>query len=116
MAFAIMDNAAISTVPVTQAGAAAGMFNTMRIAGESLAVAATAAVLITITAARTSTTETAAAIQGQHVSAFTGQAFAGALHVVVIGLGILALAGALLTSWALRIPKSVQADWTGASS
>lgn len=102
VAFSVMDNAAVSTVPVDKAGSAAGMFNTMRITGESLAVAATAAVLISVTAARTSTTQAAAAVQGRQVPATTGQAFADALHVVVIGLGALALVGAILTGRALR--------------
>ncbi|MEV5892503.1 MFS transporter [Nonomuraea fuscirosea] len=102
LAFAVMDNAAISAVPVEKAGAAAGMFNTMRITGESLAVAATAAVLITRTAAHTSTAQAVAAVQGRLVPETTGHAFADELHVVVVALGILALAGALLTAWALR--------------
>ncbi|WP_236792121.1 MFS transporter [Amycolatopsis sp. GM8] len=102
IAFSVMDNAALSTVPVDKAGAAAGMFNTMRITGESLAVAATAAVLISVTAARTSTADAVAAVQGQHVPEPTGHAFADALHIVVIGLGVLALIGAILTAWALR--------------
>ncbi|MFI9722821.1 hypothetical protein ACIHFE_24715 [Streptomyces sp. NPDC052396] len=33
LALGVMDNAAVSTVPVENAGAAAGIFNTMRIAG-----------------------------------------------------------------------------------
>lgn len=116
VAFAIMDNAAISTVPVAQAGAAAGMFNTMRITGESLAVAATAAVLISVTSARTSAAEATAAIQGQHIGPMTGAAFADALHIVVIGLGVLALVGALLTAWALRNTKPNQTKTPGATS
>jgi hypothetical protein len=86
------------------------MFNTMRITGESLAVAATAAVLISVTAARTSSTQAVAAIQGQKVSATTGQAFADALHLVFIGLGGLALVGAILTAWALRPSHDTEAD------
>ncbi|CAM3940468.1 MFS transporter [Kibdelosporangium persicum] len=110
MAFSVMDNAAVSAVPVGKAGAAAGMFNTMRITGESLAVAATAAVLISITAARTSTAQAVAAVQGRPVPVPTGQAFAAALHVVVIGLGVLAVVGAILTAWALRTSHDTEAD------
>ena len=39
-AFGAMDNAAVSVVPVERAGMASGIFNTMRIAGETVAVAA----------------------------------------------------------------------------
>ncbi|MFK4548087.1 MFS family permease [Streptomyces tendae] len=101
-AFSVMDNAAVGSVPVDKAGSAAGMFNTMRITGESLAVAATAAVLISITAARTSSVQANAAVQGHHVTAVTGHAFTAAIHVVLIGLGALALVGAIVTAWALR--------------
>ncbi|GLY88191.1 hypothetical protein [Actinoallomurus iriomotensis] len=86
------------------------MFNTMRITGESLAVAATAAVLISVTVARTSTTQAVAAVQGRQVPVTTGRAFADALHVVVIGLGVLALLGAILTAWALRPSHDTEAD------
>ncbi|MEU6587434.1 AhpC/TSA family protein [Nocardia sp. NPDC046763] len=50
LAFGVMDNAAVSTVPVENAGVAAGIVNTMRITGES--VAGAAAPLTTLTAAR----------------------------------------------------------------
>jgi predicted MFS family arabinose efflux permease len=50
-AFGVMDNAAVSSVPVEQAGMAAGMFNTIRITGESIAVAGAAALLGSITLA-----------------------------------------------------------------
>ncbi|MFC5947530.1 MFS transporter [Pseudonocardia lutea] len=109
IAFSVMDNAAVSTVPVDKAGSAAGMFNTMRITGESLAVAATAAVLISLTAARTSLEQAEAAVQGQRIPEPTGYAFADALHVVVIGLGVLALAGAAITGWALRHSHQTEA-------
>jgi EmrB/QacA subfamily drug resistance transporter len=48
-AFGVMDNAAVSSVPVERAGMAAGMFNTIRIAGESIAVAGAAALLGSLT-------------------------------------------------------------------
>jgi MFS family permease len=102
LAFSVMDNAAVSTVPVEKAGAAAGMFNTMRIAGESLAVAAAAAVFISLIAARTSAAHAVAAVQGQRVDPAISAVFAGALHIVFIALGLLALAGALITARALR--------------
>lgn len=48
-AFGVMDNAAVSSVPVERAGMAAGMFNTIRITGESIAVAGAAALLGSLT-------------------------------------------------------------------
>ncbi|MFJ6774778.1 MFS transporter, partial [Kitasatospora sp. NPDC091257] len=51
LAFGVMDDAAVGTVPVERAGAAAGVFNTMRITGESVAVSGAAALLTTLTAA-----------------------------------------------------------------
>lgn len=50
-AFGVMDNAAVSSVPVEQAGMAAGMFNTIRITGESIATAGAAALLGSVTLA-----------------------------------------------------------------
>jgi hypothetical protein len=104
-----MDNAAVSTVPVEKAGSAAGMFNTMRIAGESLAVASAAAALTTLISSQTSSHDAAAAIQGFALTPDTGAVFAHALHVVFVALSLLALAGSLFTMWALRTPKAVRA-------
>ncbi|GGW61804.1 MFS transporter [Streptomyces xantholiticus] len=44
----LMDGAAISSVPPARAGMAAGMFNTMRLAGEAVAIAAMGGVLVTL--------------------------------------------------------------------
>jgi EmrB/QacA subfamily drug resistance transporter len=54
-AFGVMDNAAVSSVPVQDAGVAAGMFNTMRITGESIATAGAAALLAGVTLAHLTT-------------------------------------------------------------
>ncbi|WP_198543014.1 hypothetical protein [Pseudofrankia sp. BMG5.36] len=108
-----MDNAAVSTVPVDNAGTAAGIFNTMRITGESVAVSAAAAVLTTLTAARlrgtgipshTATHLAGQAIHGQvtgaHHAAVAG-GFADALHTLGLVLAALSTAGATLTYLAL---------------
>lgn len=44
----LMDGAAISAVPPERAGMAAGMFNTMRLAGEAVAIAAMGGVLVSL--------------------------------------------------------------------
>lgn len=45
----ILDGAAVSTVPVERAGMAAGMFNTMRLASEVIAIAAMGSALVSLT-------------------------------------------------------------------
>ncbi|WP_051970177.1 MFS transporter [Kitasatospora azatica] len=47
-AFGVMDNAAVSVVPVERAGVASGIFNTMRITGESIAIAGAGALLASL--------------------------------------------------------------------
>ena len=51
----LMDGLAVSVVPKEQAGMAAGIFTTMRVAGEAVAVAVVSAVLIGVTQSRLST-------------------------------------------------------------
>ncbi|GAA4224305.1 EmrB/QacA subfamily drug resistance transporter [Streptosporangium album] len=49
LAFGLIDNAAVSAAPPEQAGMASGVFNTMRLAGEAVAVSVTGALLISLT-------------------------------------------------------------------
>ena len=112
LAFGVMDNAAVSTVPVNHAGAAAGIFNTMRLAGESMAIAGAAAVLTTWTAAhlpgRSAATVAGHAVQGDVAPVdltAAATALTSAFHVVAIALGAVAIVGAVLTSFALRNPS-----------
>ncbi|MBJ7289466.1 MFS transporter [Williamsia sp.] len=102
LAFCVMDNAAVSTVPVTKAGAAAGMFNTMRITGESLAVAAAAAVLVSLTAGRVGGASAADALQGQAVDPATDAALTDAMRITFLALAVLAWLAAAFTAWAMR--------------
>jgi Na+/melibiose symporter-like transporter len=108
LAFGVMDNAAVSTVPVEKAGAAAGIFNTMRIAGDSVAVAGVGAWLTTLTAAQLSPDEAnlaGRAVQGQATGPRVAAAFTSALHTVGLGLAALSTLGAVLTYLALRREK-----------
>ncbi|MER7578853.1 MFS transporter [Kitasatospora sp. NPDC097691] len=115
LAFGVMDDAAVGTVPVERAGAAAGIFNTLRITGESVAVAGAAALLTSLTAARLRAGglggATAADLAGRAV--VQGQVdpgrrdavaagFTGALHTAGLLLAVLSTVGALLTWRALR--------------
>ncbi|CAM3658534.1 MFS transporter [Nocardiopsis rhodophaea] len=49
LAFGVMDNAAVSSVPPERSGMASGMFNTLRVAGETIGVACVAGLLLTST-------------------------------------------------------------------
>jgi MFS family permease len=110
LAFGVMDNAAVNTVPVANSGAAAGIFNTMRITGESLAVSAAAALLSTLTAHRLNTDGTDAsrtagqAIQG-HIDpahrAVLVDGLTNAFHSVGLCLAAMSTVGAILTYIAL---------------
>ncbi|MEV7595916.1 MFS transporter [Kitasatospora sp. NPDC089797] len=118
LAFGVMDNAAVSTVRVEHAGAAAGIFNTMRITGESVAVSGAAALLTTLTADRlgdsgllpaAATRIAGQAVQGQVAEAHRAAldaGFTGALHVLGLVLAALSTLGAVLTHLALR-PRQV---------
>ncbi|WP_234347416.1 MFS transporter [Streptomyces specialis] len=113
LAFGVMDNAAVSTVPVENAGAAAGVFNTMRITGESVAVAGAAALLTTLTAARLgdsglpsddATRLAGQAVQGQVAGTHRTTLAAGftdAFHTLGVVLAVLSALGAVLTYLAL---------------
>ena len=126
-AFGVMDNAAVSSVPVEQAASAAGMFNTIRITGESVAVAAAAALLGSVTLAGLRDADLgldpgqATAVAGRAAQGRIAEAVAGvpagqqdgvlaaavggvttALHVAFAGIAVLALVGALVTVLLLR--------------
>ncbi|MFJ2580417.1 MFS transporter [Kitasatospora aureofaciens] len=111
LAFGVMDNAAVSTVPVENAGAAAGIFNTMRITGESVAVSGAAALLTTLTATRLSgvPSDEAARLAGEAVQgqvsaaqhAAVAEGFTGAFHTLGLLLAVLSALGAVLTYLAL---------------
>jgi Na+/melibiose symporter-like transporter len=123
LAFGVMDNAAVSTVPVENAGAAAGIFNTMRITGESVAVSGAAALLTTLTAARLSgsglTSDAATRIAGQAVQGQVAEAqrtalaagFTGALHTLGLILAALSALGAVLTYLALAPHRATSRPW-----
>lgn len=126
-AFGVMDNAAVSSVPVQDAGMAAGMFNTTRITGESIATAGAAALLGGVTLAHLdhggfglSSGQTRAvaiqATQGRATEAISGvpaglrssvlnatqQGITSAMHTVMLVVAVLALVGAAITFLGIR--------------
>lgn len=106
-AFSVMDNAAVGAVPVDQAGTASGMFNTIRLTTEAIAIAAGGAILTSLTADRLGTSSrhlAAEAVQGRVGGPILSPAVAGSFRVVVVGLAVMALIGAIATFAALRSP------------
>lgn len=65
----LMDGLAISAVPVEKAGMAAGLFNTVRVAGEDIALAMISAFLTEVNDARLNKTVHGLAPEGIHLAA-----------------------------------------------
>ncbi|MEV7180566.1 MFS transporter [Kitasatospora sp. NPDC093679] len=126
-AFGVMDNAAVSVVPVERSGMASGIFNTMRITGESVAIAGAGALLAGLSAAglqgRVPGLDTAGeralaggAVQGRlgeqlgtlpagvrtAASDAAADALTSAMHTGFVVLAVLALIGAVTTFAVVR--------------
>ncbi|WP_281203514.1 MFS transporter [Nocardiopsis trehalosi] len=88
----LLDGLAIGSVAEDRAGTASGMFNTVRITGETVAIAVVGAVLAAVTG-----------------GGLAGPAYTGALHVVGAGLGVFALVVAVgvvaLARGRVRVPS-----------
>ncbi|MCY9785082.1 MFS transporter [Nocardiopsis sp. EMB25] len=119
-AFGVMDNAAVSTVEVERAGMASGIFNTMRITGESVAIAGAGSLLTSLSlrsldlpfaTAEQERTLAGEATQGRLDTGLAQLAaderepaleaisasLTSAMHTTFLGLAVLALAGAVVT-------------------
>jgi MFS family permease len=118
LAFGVMDNAAISAVPVQKAGAASGIFNTMRLSGESIAIAAAIAVLTTVTSSHLNALphppSNAAEIAGQAAQGQIDGAYRAVLangltsgfHLIALVVTALCAVGAVLTFIALNTRRA----------
>ncbi|WP_067975126.1 MFS transporter [Nocardiopsis trehalosi] len=116
ISLAILDGAAVSSVAASRAGMAAGMFNTMRLAGEAIAVALLGSLLAAVTQARLADTAgadaqaaTARLLQGDMDGAVAavpaalrdgfattaGAAYTDALHIGLWVLCALSVVGAV---------------------
>jgi MFS family permease len=124
ISLAILDGAAVSSVQPARAGMAAGVFNTMRLAGEAMSIAILGALLTAITQSRLTSTFgsdsagniAAKLLQGDMngaVSAASGTtevdavrataaAYTGALHIGLWAIAGLSLLGAITVSLLLR--------------
>lgn len=118
----LMDALSVSVVPKERAGMAAGIFTTMRVAGEAIAIAAIGAALIGFTVGRLSVRsteqtitlpETAAVLAngigsgatvnlGASVSALVYESYTDAFHAVLIVLAVLAALAAMVCFLTLR--------------
>ncbi|MEU7278989.1 MFS transporter [Streptomyces sp. NPDC045431] len=120
-AFGAMDNAAVSVVPVERAGMASGIFNTMRIAGESVAIASAGGFLTSLTRSDLADRSPELADQAQRLAGEATQgrldealaaveparrtdaldavaaSLTSSMHTAFIALAVLALVGAVVT-------------------
>ncbi|MFB7493327.1 MFS transporter [Streptomyces sp. NPDC056161] len=110
---AILDGAAVSTVELNRAGMAAGMFNAMRLTGDTAAAAVGGSLLISVTSSQLAgkvdnpEAVTDALNGGSHTtSATAADAFTTALHVVIWISAGFALVTVPILLRALRPEKS----------
>ena len=120
---AVNDNLAVSTAPESKSGVAAGMLHTMRLSTETVAIVAAGAIMVTLTlgalradmpdvgaeaarlVARADIAGAAALVPDAEARAFSASAVdaaAGALRLVLVGLGGVAIVCALLAAVLIR--------------
>lgn len=140
ISFGLLDGLAISSVESARAGMAAGMFNTMRLASEAIAIAVMGSLLVTFTAARLGhrpaglgwpagsealadriaqgdLAGAAASVPSATRDAFVamaGQAATGALHSVLWILAAICATGAPVIALLLRERSAARAGQAGA--
>ncbi|MGF1426239.1 MFS transporter [Kitasatospora sp. LaBMicrA B282] len=130
ISFGLLDGAAVGTVDANRAGMAAGMFNTLRLTGETVAIAGMSAVLVSLTQSRLAAgidryrspythdvgTLANKAVQGELSSAaqsvagadhdafvtFVSDSYTSAFHTVLWVLAAVCLLGAPAIVWLLR--------------
>lgn len=117
----ILDGAAVGSVPPERAGTAAGMFNTSRLAGETIGVAVIGTLLVGLVQndlrgaavlQGKSANQAANQVLGGNITEFAGgdnaltsvlsQAFTSALHIVLGGMLIIAILTAAITLVLMR--------------
>jgi MFS family permease len=116
---AVLDGAAISSVKASRAGMAAGMFNTVRLASETATIAVVGSLLVTVTQSRLAgrvpspRLAAQAANSGSLTSLTAGAertlaagALTGALHDVLLLLGVCAILATPVVALTLR-PRAV---------
>jgi hypothetical protein len=142
ISFGLLDGAAISTVDASRAGMAAGMFNTMRLTGEAVAIAGTGSLLVSLTqsgltgsigqypaagdaaavadkAAQGGITDLAATVPAGQQAAFTefvSGSYTSAFHTVLWLLAAVCALGAPAIAWMLRERTSTLDELAPATS
>lgn len=123
ISLAILDGAAVSSVEPARAGMAAGVFNTMRLSGEAVAIAALGSLLTAVTQSRladafgpdTASTVTARLLQGdmpgaaaagngptESVRATAAAAYTAALHTGLWAIAAMSVLGAVIVGLLAR--------------
>lgn len=85
MSLGILDVAAVSSVPAERAGMAAGMFNATRLAGEVVAIAVSASLVVSVLASRLASQAVAVAGDPSGVAGRVGQGQLGQLATTLPG-------------------------------
>jgi hypothetical protein len=131
ISLAILDGAAVSSVEPSRAGMAAGVFNTARLTGEAVAIAALGAVLTAVTQARLARTvgsDSAAAATGRllqgdltgtlgsaRLLAVAGEAYTVAMHTALWLLaGLMVLGAIVIAVLTRRQPSAKTPEVSGA--
>jgi len=142
ISFGLLDGAAVSTVDASRAGMAAGMFNTMRLTGEAVAIAGMGSLLVSLTqsglvggigqypaagdagavadkAAQGGIADLAAAVPAGRREAFTefvSGSYTSAFHTVLWLLAAVCALGAPAIAWMLRERTSTVDELAPAAS
>ncbi len=128
VSLAILDGAAVSSVEPARAGMAAGVFNTMRLGGESVAIAVLGSLLTAVTQAKLGDTlseekagpVTAKLLQGDMTGAVDAAgpgardaataAYTGALHIGLWTIAAVSLLGAITVGLLAREPRTTDRE------
>ncbi|MFR9722124.1 MFS transporter [Streptomyces sp. MS19] len=104
LSLTILDGTAVSVVDPGRSGMAAGLFNTVRLTGEAVGIAAVGAALSTFLHARVGDSDAAALLRGESVGELSAD-YTGALAVVLWTVAGLSLAGAAVVWRLLSQPE-----------
>ena len=113
VSFAVLDGAAVSSVPLPEAGVAAGMFNTLRLSGETAAIAAAGSLLTALTASDLGRPDLADAVTAGDRSAIAPgdldaavDALTRSWHVLVVVIAVFVLVSLPLLAHLLKTAPS----------
>ena len=103
LSLAVLDGAALAVAPAGREGMAAGMFNTVRVGTEAIAVVVVTAVVHTVTSTRVGAPAAAALLSGRPAAGAAGiAAYAAGWQVALVAIAALCAAGAFVIRRQLR--------------